>query len=192
MELIIQKICAKYNDILEKGLKKVLSGEDVSVLTSAIKEFTDELGKDLLAEIVQGVDELIYEDEKRKGKFESVRIDEKKLLTKNGKSSFGRRYYKDNETGEYIHLADKILGIEKRERIDKKVKAELIGLSNDEAYNKAGKKVVDGIEISATTVMNTVRRNEWKNEIQEKEEKIKAKQIYIQVDEDHIKQRNKK
>ena len=54
--------------------------------------------------------------------------------------------------------------------------------------------VVPGLEISATTVMRNVRKNEWNMEIAERKEenKIKAKYIYIQVDEDHIKQRNKK
>jgi len=54
--------------------------------------------------------------------------------------------------------------------------------------------VVPEIEISPTTVMHNVRKNNWKKEIEEckEEEKIKAKNIFIQVDEDHIKQRNKK
>lgn len=54
--------------------------------------------------------------------------------------------------------------------------------------------VVPGLEISATTVMRNVRKNEWDIEIEERkeEDKIKAKYIYIQVDEDHIKERNKK
>ena len=41
MYSIIQKIYEKNNKILKEGLKKVLSGEDVSSLTIAIKEFTD-------------------------------------------------------------------------------------------------------------------------------------------------------
>ena len=95
---------------------------------------------------------------------------------------------------EHIYLADKILGIEKGERIDKKVKSEVIRRANDQSYSKSGKMVVPEIEISATTVMRNVRKNNWKMEIEEKkeEEKIKAKIIYIQVDEDHIKQRKKK
>ena len=44
MYSIIQKIYEKNNKILKEGLKKVLSGEDVSSLTVAIKEFTDVLG----------------------------------------------------------------------------------------------------------------------------------------------------
>ena len=50
------------------------------------------------------------------------------------------------------------------------------------------------MEISATTVMRNVRKNDWKMEIKERkeEEKIKAKNIFIQVDEDHVKERNKK
>ena len=74
------------------------------------------------------------------------------------------------------------------------MKAEVIERANDQSYNKSGKMVVSGIDISATTVMRNVRKNEWDMEIVERkeEDKIKAKNIYIQVDEDHIKQRKKK
>lgn len=194
MNLIIQKIYEKNNKILKEGIKKVLSGEDVSSLTGAIKEFTDELGKELLSEIVSQIDNVIFEDKKRKNQYESVRSTEKNLITKNGKSKFERRYYKDKETGEYVYLADRVLGIDKGERIDKKVKAEIIEKAKDQSYSKSGKMVVPEFEISSTTVMHNVRRNDWEMEIKERkeEEKIKAKYIYIQVDEDHIKQRNKK
>ena len=39
----------------KRRIKKVLSGEDVSSLTIAIKEFTDILGKELLSEIVKQI-----------------------------------------------------------------------------------------------------------------------------------------
>lgn len=194
MYSIIQKIYEKNNKILKEGLKNVLNGADVSSLTGAIKDFTDILGKELFSEIVTQIENLVFEDSKRKNEYESVRFAEKSLVTKNGKTKFERRYYKDNETGENVCLTDKILGLEKGERIDKKVKAEVIRKANDQSYNKSGKLVVPEMEISATTVMRNVRRNEWKMEITERkeEDKIKAKNIFIQVDEDHVKQRNKK
>ena len=194
MYTIIQKIYEKNNRILKEGLKKVLSGEDVSSLTGAIKDFTDILGKELFSEIVTQIENLVFDDSKRKTQYESVRFAEKSLITKNGKTKFERRYYKDNETGQNVCLTDRILGLEKGERIDKKVKAEVIRKANDVSYNKSGQLVVPNIEISATTVMHNVRKNEWKVEIEErpKEEKINSKYVYIQVDEDHVKQRNKK
>ena len=171
-----------------------MNGADVSSLTGAIKDFTDILGKELFSEIVTQIENLIFDDTKRQSQFESVRFGEKSLITKNGKTTFERRFYKDNETGENVCLTDKILGLEKGERIDKKVKAEIIRNANDQSYDKSGKLVVPDMDISATTVMKNVRRNEWKIDIKERteEEKIKSKVIYIQVDEDHIKQRNKK
>ena len=194
MYQIIQKIYEKNNKILKEGLKKVLNGADVSTLTGAIKDFTDTLGKELFSEIVTQIENLIFEDAKRKNQYESVRFAEKSLITKNGKAKFERRYYKDNETGENICLTDKILGIDKGERIDKKVKAELIQKASDQSYSKSGKLVVPEMEISNTTVMRNVRKNEWKMKIEEgkEEEKIRAKNIFIQVDEDHIKERGKK
>ena len=194
MYSIIQKICEKNNKILKEGVKKVLNGDDVSSLTGAIKEFTDNLGKELFSEIVTQIENIVFEDSKRKNQYEAVRFAEKSLITKNGKAKFERRYYKDNETGENVCLTDKILGIDKGERIDKKVKAELIQKASDQSYSKSGKLVVPEMEISGTTVMRNVRKNEWKMDITERkeEEKIKAKNIYIQVDEDHVKERGKK
>lgn len=194
MYSIIQKIYEKNNKILKEGLKNVLNGADVSTLTGAIKDFTDILGKELFSEIVTQIENLVFDDEKRKNQYESVRYAEKSLITKNGKTKFERRYYKDNETGENVCLTDKILGLEKGERIDKKVKAEVIRKANDQSYSKSGKLVVPEMEISSTTVMRNVRKNDWKMNIEEckEEEKIKAKNIFIQVDEDHVKQRNKK
>ena len=194
MYSIIQKIYEKNNKILKEGLKNVLNGADVSTLTGAIKDFTDILGKELFSEIVTQIENLVFDDEKRKNQYESVRYAEKSLITKNGKTKFERRYYKDNETGENVCLTDKILGLEKGERIDKKVKAEVIRKANDQSYSKSGKLVVPEMEISSTTVMRNVRKNDWKMNIEERkeEEKIKAKNIFIQVDEDHVKQRNKK
>ena len=169
MYTIIQKIYEKNNKILKEGLKKVLNGEDVSSLTGAIKDFTDILGKELFSEIVTQIENLVFDDSKRKNQYESVRFAEKSLITKNGKTKFERRYYKDNETGQNVCLTDKILGLEKDERIDKKVKAEVIRKANDVSYNKSGKFLVPNIEISATTVMHNVRKNEWKVEIEEDE-----------------------
>lgn len=194
MYLIIQKIYEKNKKVLQEGLKKVLNGEDVSVLTGAIKDFTDILGKEFFSEIVTQIENLVFDDAKRKNQYESLRFAEKSLITKNGKTKFERRYYKDNETGENVCLTDKVLGLEKGERIDKKVKSEIIRKANDQSYSRSGKLVVPNMDISATTVMRNVRKNEWKMDIEERPEaqKIKSKYIYIQVDEDHVKQRNKK
>lgn len=194
MYSIIQKIYEKNNKILKEGVKKVLNGNDVSSLTGAIKEFTDILGKELFSEIATQIENLVFEDAKRKNQYEAIRFADKSLITKNGKAKFERRYYKDKETGENVCLTDRVLGIEKGERIDKKVKAELIQKASDQSYSKSGKLVVPEMEISSTTVMRNVRKNEWKMNIEERkeEEKIKSKNIFIQVDEDHVKQRNKK
>lgn len=194
MYSIIQKIYEKNNKILKEGLKNVLNGADVSTLTIAIKDFTDILGKELFSEIVTQIENLVFEDSKRKNQYEAVRFAEKSLVTKNGKTKFERRYYKDNETGENVCLTDRVLGLEKGERIDKKVKSEVIRKANDQSYSRSGKLVVPDMDISATTVMRNVRKNEWKMDIEERpeEKKIKTKHIYIQVDEDHVKERNKK
>ena len=88
MYSIIQKIYEKNNNILKEGLKKVLNGEDISTLIGAISDFTNILGKELFSEIVKQIDELVFEDSKRKTEYEVVRYRERKYITKNGKTTF--------------------------------------------------------------------------------------------------------
>ena len=54
-----------------------------------------------MTEIVAQIDNLVFEDSKRKNQYESIRFAEKSLITKNGKVKFERRYYKDKITGCY-------------------------------------------------------------------------------------------
>lgn len=67
----------KTHKILKEGVKKVLNGEDVNFLTSAIKDFTDVLGKELFSEIVTQIEKLVFEDSKRQSEYEAVRFAEK-------------------------------------------------------------------------------------------------------------------
>ena len=80
------------------------------------------------------------------------------MITKNGKLKFERRYYKNNVTKENVCLTDKILSIDKGERIDKKVKAKVIEKASDQSYHKSGKLVVLDTQISATIVMRNVKK----------------------------------
>ena len=87
MYSIIQKIYEKNNKILKEGVKKVLNGDDVSSLTSAIKDFTDVLGKELFSEIATQIENLVFEDAKRKNQYEAIRFADKSLITKNEKQN---------------------------------------------------------------------------------------------------------
>ena len=85
---------------MEITIKKVLNGDDVSFLTSAIKDFTDVLGKELFSEIATQIESLVFEDAKRKNQYEVIRFADKSLITKNGKTKFERRYYSEPKNKE--------------------------------------------------------------------------------------------
>ena len=96
-----------------------------------------------------------------------------------GNIEYYRRYYRNKQTKEYVYLADEKMGIEKNERIMKDVESKIIELAHDISYMKTGKKVVGNEEISATTVMHKVRKEEFK--IETKEEKKQIKRLYIEA-----------
>ena len=101
-----------------------------------------------------------------------------------GNIEYYRRYYRNKQTKEYVYLADEKMGIEKNERIMKDIESKIIEFAHDVSYLKTGKRVVGSEEISPTTVMHKVRKEELKVETQE--EKKQIKRLYIEADEDHV------
>lgn len=190
MEKIIQQIVEKYKGILEKGLKEAIKSKEFSEFSKSVKEFSDNLGKDLLEEIMNTVDKIICEDNKRKQEFEAISIRGRKLVTLNGKINFERRYYEDIDTGEKHYLVDEIMGIQKRERIDKNVRAKVIEFAGDISYSKSGKAVVGNEEISSTTVMKNVRKEDFNSKAREISRKERSR-IFVYTSRWRPLQRNK-
>jgi len=184
IESILQTIIEN-KEVLERSLKNSIERNELSVFTKDLKQVLDNAGKKAVAEVIEQVDEILFQNNKRKKEYEVKEKVTKHLMIEFGNIDFKVRYYQNKQTKEYIHLATVKLGIEKYSRIDTGVESKIIELSNDLSYSKAGMKVVMGEKLSKTTVMKKVRKQELKVIVQ-KEEKIKKKILYIEADEDHV------
>lgn len=70
-------------------------------------------------------------------------------------------YYKNKQTGETAYLTDKAAGIQKYERIDAALKADITDPSTILSYQKSTQELKRGganCNISRQTVMNTLRK----------------------------------
>jgi len=95
-----------------------------------LEKLLKDLGKGICRIVLQEPDEKIYKDKKERENWRVVQKDcERTITTKFGDVSYKRRYYEDKKTGEKAYLADRAAGIQKYERIDVVLKAEITDLS---------------------------------------------------------------
>lgn len=112
-----------------------------------------------------------------------------------GDITYERRYYKNKQTGETAYLADKAAGIQKYERIDAALKADITDLSTILSYQKSTQELKRGganCNISRQTVMNTLRKIDNLQAYEKPRIKKKIEILYIEADEDHIHLQNGK
>ena len=186
---IIQTIIEN-KDFLEKSLEESIKSNEISIFSKDLRKIFDEAGRKTLVWILETIDTALFESQRRKQEYETKDLRKRTLITDYGNIEYYRRYYRNRKTKEYIYLTDEKMGIEKNERIMKDVESKIIEIAHDISYSKTGKKVVGSEEISGTTVMKKVRKEELKVEI--KEEKIQVKRLYIEADEDHVSERGNK
>ena len=186
---IIQSIIEN-KDFLEKSLENSIKNNEISMFSRDLRKVFDEAGRKTIVGILEAVDKILFENQRRKLEYETKDLRKRTIITEYGNIEYIRRYYRSRITKEYVYLTDEKLGIEKNERITKDVESKIIENAHDMSYSKAGKKAVNEEIISPTTVMKKLRKEELKVEIQE--EKKQIKRIYIEADEDHVTERGNK
>lgn len=186
---IIQTIIEN-KDFLEKSLEESVKAGEISMFSRNLRNVFDEAGRKTLVGVLEGIDTALFDSKKRKQEYETKDLRKRTVVTDYGNIEYYRRYYRNRRTKEYVYLADEKMGIEKNERIMKDVESKIIEFAHDISYLKTGKRVVGSEEISPTTVMHKVRKEELKVETQE--EKKQIKRLYIEADEDHVSERGNK
>ena len=186
---IIQTIIEN-KDFLEKSLTESVKAGEISMFSRDLRKVFDAAGRKTLVGILETVDNTIFESQIRKREYETKDFRKRTVITDYGNIEYYRRYYRNKRTKEYVYLADEKMGIEKNERIMKDVESKIIEFAHDLSYLKTGKKVVGNEEISPTTVMHKVRKEEFK--VETKEEKKTIRRLYIEADEDHVSERGNK
>ena len=164
-----------------------------SIMEGGLSNFTDDLndklmklGYDLTKFALEYAENVIFNIKERKRQFESLEIDDRKIVSIFGEIDFKRRYYLDKETKERVYLLDEYFKIAPKERLLENVETKLIEEAIETNYEKAGKVVAYKTEISKQTVMNKI--SELKINLEET--KINTKKvvdnIYCIADEDHV------
>ncbi|WP_373726066.1 ISLre2 family transposase [Bacteroides heparinolyticus] len=182
--IILQKLIEWANEI-----EKLTESEeiiDIDALGTKIFDCSKTISLDIMAAVISKINRRIRND-KIGRKDSGVVIKEKSIprtvMLMVGPLTYERDYCYDKNTQRYFYPVDEILSVEKRERIGKSVRAELVNKATEYSYAKSANIVTDG-KVSRQSVRNSI----LKIKIPEKKAKETGKEVrelHIFADEDH-------
>ena len=153
---------------------------------------TDELhrwGLLLIQETLESMDQMIRESSKRKLSWvieKQPRKQNKKLTTSLGTVSFKKTLFTNKETKKSCYLLDRIMGIEKHERVTEDAVARLLEEAVQTSYRRGGMAASIMDDLSKQTVKNVIHDLDFPQGWSKPKEKKVVKYLYIEADEDHI------
>ena len=172
---------------IEETIKNFISEKkDVADLVLGLQESLFELGRNIVTEVLEDMDEYLRNCEIRKKDWEVVRKDDTGLLTSFGSIKYSRTYFKPKKEGKRQYLVDEIVGINPHDRVSADVVINALDEAIDSSYRKAGEEAAYMDIITKQAVMNKVHQIEVKDAPIEVQEKRGARVLYIEADEDHV------
>lgn len=190
MELIIQEILEKITSHCEKGLEElIMKKTDISGFIMNTKRMLDEVGKIIVADTLETINEIYRNSKERKRDWTiKEKANEKAYGTIFGEIRYERTYYQNKKTGEYSYLSDEAVGILPHDKLDASLKAKLVEEAVNMSYSKSGEKACEAIPLTSQTVMNSIRElgSIPNDAVGIKDEKRSVRVLYIEADEDHV------
>lgn len=178
-EFGVKKIEAKVKDF-------IINRKDLADLVFGLQEDIFELGRNILQEVLEDIDENLRTSGVRKKEWEVVRKDSASILSSFGTLEYNKTYFKPKKGGKREYLVDKIVGIEAHDQITADVIINAAEEAIESSYKKGGitASYVDGI--TKQTVMNIIHTIEVEQPAVVINEKKEIKFLYIEADEDHV------
>lgn len=178
-EVIVEKI--------EDNIKNFINEKkDLADLINSLQENLFELGRDIIVEVLEDMDQVLRGSKERKKGWEIVRKDANSLLTSFGAIQYSRTYYKPKSGGKRRHIIDELVGVRPHEKMSSDVVINALEEAVESTYRKAGEEASYVEEISKQAVMNKVHEIEVMEPELEVDEKRRLRVLYIEADEDHV------
>lgn len=179
-----------------KGLGKILnqvmtdSASDISEVIISCEELFNSLGIEFIKKMLEETDKEIRQsvDRKKKWVIKQNQMD-KSLITKFGMVNYQRTYFESKTDEGYTYLVDDFFDIERYQRMDEGLTADIIRLSRDYSYQKSVNLAVESVNLSRQTVKNKIRKLGEIDSSSHKRTPVKKKRVkrlYVEADEDHI------
>ena len=187
MENILHDFNKKIISLVENYLKNFIFSKGISSFTDdLVAEFAN-FGSNLTQFMIEYAEQIIFELDERKEKFESLEKDNRNIVSIFGEIQYKRRYYEDKENHNKVYLVDKLIGIEPKQRLLENVREKLIENAIDSSYEYSGEHAAYGVKISRQEVKNEIENLNLEIPLYPKNEcKKQVKNVYVIADEDHV------
>lgn len=159
---------------------------DISSYVIGLTKELHEFGLQIIKETLELMNQMLRDSAIRKEKWVVESHDNKQLITSLGTVNYTKTLFTNKETNEMVYLLDKIMGIEKHERITEDALAKLLNEAVQTSYRRGGEEVSFESEVSKETVKNKLHALKFPRNTEVLEEKKTVDYLYIDADEDHV------
>ena len=150
-----------------------------------LTEELHKLGLCMIKESLEQMDEMLQRSGKRKQKWVIEAHVSKKLTTSLGDVRFNKTLFTNKETGRSEYLLDRIIGLERNERLTEDAEAKLLEEAVETSYRRGGEEVSLTSEVSKQTVKNKIHKLNFPKNTEKPATKKEVEYLYIEADEDH-------
>lgn len=157
-------------------------------LAEYILNLTDELhnlGLRMIQESLEEMNTMLRKSQKRLQHWVVESHDTKQLITSLGTVTFEKTLFTNKETGESEYLLDRIIGLEKHERITEDAQARMLKEAVQTSYRRGGEETSLTTDVKKQTVKNKIHALEFPKNNEKPEKKKEIEYLYIEADEDH-------
>ncbi len=183
----------KHFEEISTGVFEKVIGEffrdptDFASFTQGITEELHALGRSLVQETLEEMDQMIRNSAKRKQNWVIEQRPSKQLVTMLGTVRFRKTFFTNKKTGITECLLDRILELEKHERIAEDAHARILQEAVQTSYRRGGEEAcLTDSEVTKQTVMEKIHTLKFPQGWEDSQEKKAVDFLYIEADEDHI------
>ena len=134
---------------------------------------------------MEEMNEMLRKSQKRKQHWVVESHENKQLITPLGTVTYKKTLFKNRETGKCEYLLDRIIGLEKHERISEDALARMLKEAVQSSYRRGGEETSLTTDVNKQTVKNKIHELEFPRNEEKPEKKKVVDYLYIEADEDH-------
>ena len=140
----------------------------------------------MIQETLESMNQMIIESPLRKRHWNIECHSEKQLTTSVGDVTFTKTLFVNKESGKSEYLLDRLLGLEKHERVTEDAVAKMLLEAVQTSYRRGGEECSLLSEVTKQTVKNKIHQLEFPRNHETAVPKKVVEYLYIEADEDHV------
>ena len=140
----------------------------------------------MIQETLESMNQMIIDSPLRKRHWNIECHSEKQLTTSIGDVTFIKTLFVNKENGKSEYLIDRLMGLEKHERVTEDAVAKMLLEAVQTSYRRGGEECSLLSEVSKQTVKNKIHQLEFPRNQETAVSKKAVDYLYIEADEDHV------